>query len=58
MTPKEKAGINQYKAGSLPNFERLTALLNRQKTPKRALQTVILLGKPLLHSSDQRLQEP
>lgn len=59
MTPKEiNVPTNKYKAGSLPNFERLTALLNQQKHPRRMLQTVVSLSKPLPESGNYRLQEP
>lgn len=59
MTPKKmNVPTSKYKAGSLPNFERLTALLNQQKHPRRMLRAMVSLGKPLSESGDQRLQEP
>lgn len=59
MTPKWKnVPTNKYKAGSLPNFEKLTALLNQQKHPKRMLRAVVSLSKPLPHGGNHGLQEP
>lgn len=57
MTTK-KVLISKYKAGSLPNFEKLTALLNQQKHPRRMLRAVVSLSKPLPESGDDRLQKP
>lgn len=49
--------INTYKAGSLPNFEKLTALLNQQKHPRRILWTIVSLSKPLTNSGNHHLQK-
>lgn len=58
MTPKENnVPTKKYKAGSLPNFEKLTALLNQQKHPRRMLRAIVSLSKPLLESSNHRLQK-
>lgn len=58
MTLKENVPIAKYKAGSLPNFEKLTALLNQQKHPRRMLWAIVSLSKPLPESGDDCLQEP
>lgn len=59
MTPKWKnVPTNKYKAGSLPNFERLTTLLNQQEHPRRMLRAIVSLSKPLPESGNYRLQEP
>ena len=34
----------EYKAGSFPNLEKLTALLNQQKYPRRMLQAIVSLA--------------
>lgn len=58
MTPKENnVPTKKYKAGSLPNFEKLTALLNQQKHPRRMLRAIVSLSKPLLESGNHRLQK-
>ncbi len=46
------------KTGNLPNFEKLTALLNQQKRPRRMLRVIVSLSKPLLDGGDHRLQKP
>lgn len=59
MTPKWKnVPTSKYKAGSLPNFEKLTALLNQQKHPRRMLRAMVSLSKPLPESGNHRLNEP
>lgn len=59
MTPKEiYVPTNECKAGSLPNFERLTALLNQQEHPRRTLRAITSLCKPLPQSGDYHLQKP
>lgn len=58
MTSKENVPIAKYKAGSLPNFEKLTALLNQQEHPRRMLRAIVSLSKPLPESGNYRLQEP
>lgn len=47
-----------YKKGSLPNFEKLTALLNQQKNPRKTLDALVLLAKPACDCGYHRSQEP
>lgn len=47
-----------YGNGSFPNIEKLTALLNQQKHPRRMLRAICSLAKPLPERGDHRLQEP
>lgn len=47
-----------YGNGSFLNIEKLTALLNQQKHPRRMLRAVVSLSKPLPESGDDRLQKP
>lgn len=59
MTPKgNNVPTRKYKAGSLPNFEKLTALLNQQDHPRRMLQAIVLLSKPLSQCENHSLQKP
>lgn len=59
MTPnKSNVTTTKYKAGSLPNFEKLTALLNQQDHPRRMLRAIVLLSKPLSQCKNHSLQEP
>ena len=44
--------------GAFPNIEKLAALLNQQKHPRRMLQTIILLAKPIPECGDHRRQKP
>lgn len=58
MTPKENnVPTNRYKAGSLPNFERLTALLNQQERPRQMLRAIVSLSEPLPQSGNNCLQK-
>lgn len=58
MTPnKNNVPTNKYKAESLPNFEKLTALLNQQVHPRRTLQAIVSLRKPLTDGGNYRLKE-
>ena len=47
-----------YGDGNFPNIEKLAALLNRQKHPRRMLQALILLAKPIPEGSDYSRQKP
>lgn len=59
MLPKDKSISDiDYGGGSFPNIEKLAALLNQQKHPRRMLQTIILLAKPISESGDHRRQKP
>lgn len=58
MTPKnKKVPTNKHKAGSLPNFEKLTALLNQQEHPRQMLRAIVSLGKPLPQGGNHRFKE-
>lgn len=58
MKPERKiVPIHTYKVGSLPNFERLTALLNRQPRPRFTLCAVVSLAEPLPDSSNDGLKK-
>lgn len=42
MTTRENnVPATKYKAGSLPNFEKLTALLNQQDHPRKTLRILV-----------------
>ena len=59
MTQNEKNTSNiDYGDGSFPNIEKLTALLNQQKHPRRMLQAIILLAKPIPERNDHSRQKP
>ncbi len=47
MEEEKRAITIQRHMSSYPNFEKLTALLNQQKHPKRMLKTIVSLTKPL-----------
>lgn len=47
----------KYKVGSLPNFEKLTALLNQQKYPRRMLRAVITLAVASRHDNDSSYEQ-
>ncbi len=54
---KENRSAAAERGGSRPNFEKLTALLNEQRHPRRTLRALVSVCKPPLNGGDHGLQK-